>query len=377
MNDEEKMEEAKKEYHEIPENLKPWLLEHLDEICLILGDKKKKNELPNLFKQLFDKLTMEQIKFEDEISRACDGYLKEKSIKDLRMKSFKTNYYHQVTCLYLLLSFLGHFAIVFNMYDKTHELLMMFWDAWLVSHKNTSTRKHEAQDKLALMVISQLDVNVVREWYMKAHPEFSPLVSLARNEYKNNYEILFLLGETLEKLGEIAWWLSREGRNIIANARSLQTEEKLKKDVIEPFKESITATEERITNLKKETEDRTKELKEGIKDARDNENRMTRNFVQIIGIFAAIIAFIVTIVPTAVRLGGASVAIALAGLAIVTAGIILLLAMIFGREGKRKCGLIVGLIIIGVLFLGWLFITLWAAVMFPDILTTSIGSGNL
>lgn len=97
---------------------------------------------------------------------------------------------------------------------------------------------------------------------------------------------------------------------------------------------------------------------------------MTRNFVQIIGIFAAIIAFVVTIVPTAVRLGGASVPIALAGLAIVTAGIIVLLAMIFGREGQKKTGLIVGISIAGFLFLAWLAGTIWLAIYYPEILTT-------
>lgn len=326
--------EAKKQEEQEPQ--KPWLFRKLHLIKEATTDKKRKKH----FEELFAGVNQRNIPLKDEESVEYVKKMERLGKDGKRILNMES--------IYFPLSFLrqsGRHAIPF------------LWDAWVSARVQKEQLDLTWLDLLVLDWLSRLKNSQVIALQQKNPNDFFGLVTLAEKFYNNNATHLYLIGSILMKVEEEGSYstefLASRGRDFIAQSQALRLKKELK------FEE----TKNELARLKKDTE-------KGIAEAKENENRMTRNFVQIIGIFAAIIAFVVTIVPTAVRLGGASVPIALAGLAIVTAGIIVLLAMIFGREGQKKTGLIVGISIAGFLFLAWLAGTIWLAIYYPEILTT-------
>lgn len=191
---------------------------------------------------------------------------------------------------------------------------------------------------------------------------------------KENYDNPLILDEMVRILAEIPFYKNvgeelkvRATSNRVFNKRFMEVGKTLNE--LKELKSDVEVLQEKTTDELTKLNQRSVVLTRRIEQtSQETERRSIRNFVQIIGIFAAIIAFVVTMVPTAVRLGGASIPIALAGLAIVTVGIILVLAMIFGKREKAGAGLIAGVSITGVLFVGWLLLTVGLAFAKPNIL---------
>jgi len=256
------------------------------------------------------------------------------------------------------------------LWSVKNAVLLEFWRIWLDARLSKTDEDVIVTDLFALHALNNLRDKQISWLFKTTEASYSLLAPCHKdkylfrfvfrtlqNSYWNDAEVLLQIAEIIEKLGEEGKEIRPWATTIRARIQALILKDELEEKTLKPFKEFVEKSQQDITTLKKETDEKIKSSE--------------RNSIQIIGIFAAIIAFIVTIVPTAVRLGGASVPIALAGLAIVTAGIIILLAMIFGREGKRKSGLITGIIIIGVLFLAWIILAVWAAVYYPGILVTT------
>lgn len=352
----------------------PWLLNQLDIINSMAVGQEESNTITPFIHAIFNRLSWDEYHFEDNESKFFDSYNKGHQVMSLKGRSFSIGSNVPITSVVILDLLIFEITTRFNTFCQ--DLLVEFWKMWLVkrndAERSNDVPKRDLLDDFALCFFKGLRVDAVRVLYKKVDgsPQSFreiPLI-LEHYELEENYPRIYTLTGLLEKLGEVDVEMENQGRETRIKAQNLQMED-LQRNLVD-YKRFVFSTKGELTTLKSETEEKTKLLNKGIEEAKDNEQRMTRNFVQIIGIFAAIIAFVVTIVPTAVRLGGASVPIALAGLAIVTAGIIVLLAMIFGREGQKKTGLIVGISIAGFLFLAWLAGTIWLAIYYPEILTT-------
>jgi len=349
----------------------PWLLNQLDVInsMAVRGD--KLNEITPLLWEIINRITWELYESKDNESVFFNSYNKEHQIMSVKGRSFSLGSNAPIASAVILDHLIFDIAVRFN--TSNQDLLVEFWQMWLIkrcdAEGSNDVPKRELLDDFALRFFKDLRVETVRTLYQRVDGTSQsfreiPLI-LERYKLEEKYPPIYIITGLLEKLGEVDVELGNLGREIRIRAQNLQMED-LQKNLID-YKRFVFSTKQELTNLKNETESKTKLLSEGIEEAKDNENRMTRNFVQIIGIFAAIIAFIVTIVPTAVRMGGASIPIALAGLAIVTAGIVILLAMIFGKDERRK-SLSKGLTGIIIAFTLWLTLTVVLAFVEPNVL---------
>ncbi|TKJ44018.1 hypothetical protein CEE36_02550 [candidate division TA06 bacterium B3_TA06] len=308
----------------IPDRLQPWLVSALDQSAEILHESKNEKAILETLKNLFERITFENLNCEDAKAKACDDYLKEQDIHNVKMKTVSFRSLERVTCSRLVEICTRSLSHYFDYADTTHKKLLILFNAWYLSKEKAD--EPEAADLLLLKILNGIGSEQIRATYEaddRYKQCFMWLDGLGWGE--KDVGKLYLIGSVLEKLGALNWDLTSKGLNYKAQAQNKLAQAQLEKEVIKPL-------ESRFEKVKKETE----ELDKKVEIAKDNEQRMTRNFVQIIGIFAAIIAFIVTIVPTAVRMGGASIPVALAGLAIVTTGIIILLSMIFGRDDRRE-----------------------------------------
>ncbi len=255
------------------------------------------------------------------------------------------------------------------------DLLKEFWLSWGDVLKEPEKLYMKSMYFLPEMIFFLCNETNIRNLYTQVFAEnwnFRKLRDLAIEQHYSNPVILNSIGTILEKLGIEVPALLRKGRDFRTRAQVLFAKDELKQEFLETVDKKLKQSKMELDNKVKGIEVELKKIvpqTEGKIDERikEQERNSIRNFVQIIGIFAAIIAFIVTMVPASIRLGGASIPVALAGLAIVTAGIIVLLAMIFGRDERRK-SLSKGLTGIIIAFILWLTLTVVLAFVEPNVL---------
>lgn len=332
-------EKNKEKKQEEQASRRPWLFRQLDAIKETIESTDDVATLKRLFDNVFKEMTNDNLWLMDEEGVRYRKYLQQRGgrIEDEGPGFGKLHVLYKLT-----------------------EPIVLFWTSWFQARQAKKGKDLNALDYFMFFFFGEIDIDSLRFLHNEIYYtdfSFSKLIDSVKKEHYYNSNTLEAVGGILEKLWGVNHFHALEGRNFCARAQALRVKDELK----------LEETKQELAQLKKDTEEQTEKLQKGIEESRENEQRMTRNFVQIIGIFAAIIAFIVTMVPTAARLGGASIPIALAGLAIVTAGIVILLAMIFGKDERRK-SLSKGLTGIIIAFTLWLTLTVVLAFVEPNVL---------
>ncbi|MCK4334605.1 MnhB domain-containing protein [candidate division WOR-3 bacterium] len=339
---------------------KPWLLKKVDAINEAIDENRNVKEIGDLFEELLEGLTSERYNFNDPEGKKYSEYLE--------IKRKPIGYIFFCKCLKIVIGINKE-----NSYSQ--NLSKELWTRWGNYRLRKTINNLKEVDDFVSFLFQFLRPTVIQNLYEaveKLEWNFDKLHRVLGEIYRNNPNILENVATILEKVDVKSWLLANCGKSLRAQAEILrikpdlkkEVKEELEEDTLKPFERKVEAAQEDIAESVENAQKTITNLKESTeRKLRDSEAR----FIQVIGIFAAIIAFIVTIVPTAVRLGGASIPIALAGLAIVTAGIVILLAMIFGKDERRK-SLSKGLTGIIIAFTLWLTLTVVLAFVEPNVL---------
>jgi len=321
-----------------------WLLRHLQALIALCGNRQStaREQIYETVKDFFAGLNSENYYLNDEkarlyLERTGDSKRTLKQEKYQKMRRL-ASYLEKQGCM---------------------EILVELWKGWYVRRKQTKFSVTRVLDVFMLLLLSKMDkgTGVFERLYQRLKGtewNFERIASLAspKGEYYEDATLLEAIGEFFVKLDAVDTEFHEKGRKFNGRAQVLKVKKELKKEIQEEVKARIDRAEESfVEKAIGVIEGKTRKFDEQVRN-------VEARFIRIVGIFATIIAFVVTMVSTSARLDGASIPVALAGLAIVTSGIILLLAMLFGKKDKPGKGLIAGISIVGLLFVGWFVYTM-------------------